>query len=92
MALDRNGFKRLSDDASMDITKLSEDDKGQLYYKDEPFTAKKLHQRLIITYSPKYARFVNKTENERNSEKKYAKIKHYYISCIQHKVPPSQYL
>ncbi len=39
-ALDRNGFKRLSDDASMDITKLSEDDKGQLYYKDEPFTAK----------------------------------------------------
>ena len=56
-ALDRNGFKRLSDDASMDITKLSEDDKGQLYYKDEPFTAKKLHQRLIITYSPKYASY-----------------------------------
>ena len=54
-ALDRNGFKRLSDDASMDITKLSEDDKDQLYYKDEPYTTKKLHQRLIITYSPKYA-------------------------------------
>ncbi len=57
MALDRNGFKRLSDDASMDITKLSEDDKDQLYYKDEPFTTKKLHQRLIITYSPKYASY-----------------------------------
>ena len=56
-ALDRNGFKRLSDDASMDITKLSEDDKDQLYYKDEPFTTKKLHQRLIITYSPKYAAY-----------------------------------
>ena len=56
-ALDRNGFKRLSDDASMDITKLSEDDKDQLYYKDEPFTTKKLHQRLIITYSPKYASY-----------------------------------
>ncbi len=56
-ALSRNGFKRLSDDASMDITKLSEEDKDQLYYKDEPFTTKKLHQRLIITYSPKYASY-----------------------------------
>ena len=56
-ALSRNGFKRLSDDASVDITKRSEDDKDQLYYKDEPFTTKKLHQRLIITYSPKYAAY-----------------------------------
>ena len=56
-ALSRGGFKRLSDDASVDITKLSEDDKDQLYYKDEPFTTKKLHQRLIITYSPKYAAY-----------------------------------
>ena len=56
-ALSRSGFKHLSDDASVDITKLSEDDKDQLYYKDEPFTTKKLHQRLIITYSPKYAAY-----------------------------------
>ena len=56
-ALGRDGFKRLSDDASVDITKLSEDDKDQLFYKDEPFTTKKLHQRLIITYSPKYASY-----------------------------------
>ena len=56
-ALSRSGFKHLSDDASVDITKLSEDDKDQLYYKDEPFTTKKLHQRLIITYSPKYASY-----------------------------------
>ena len=47
-------FKRVSDDLPVDITKLPEDDKG-LYYKDEPYTTKKLHQRLIITYSPKYA-------------------------------------
>ena len=53
-ALSPQGFKRVSDDAPVDITKLSEDDKG-LYYKDEPYTTKKLHQRLIITYSPKYA-------------------------------------
>ena len=53
-ALDPQGFKRVSDDKPVDITKLPEDDKG-LYYKDEPYTTKKLHQRLIITYSPKYA-------------------------------------
>lgn len=52
--LDPKGFKRVSDDIPVDITQLPEDDKG-LYYKDEPYTTKKLHQRLIITYSPKYA-------------------------------------
>ena len=56
-ALNGTGFKRLSDDTFVDITSLSEDDKDQLYYKDEPFTAKKLHQRLIITYSSKYAAY-----------------------------------
>lgn len=56
-ALSRTGFKRLSDDVFVDITNLSEGDKDQLYYKDEPFTTKKLHQRLIITYSPKYAAY-----------------------------------
>ncbi len=53
-ALSLQGFKRISDDKPIDITKLPEDDKG-LYYKSEPYTTKKLHQRLIITYSPKYA-------------------------------------
>ena len=53
-ALSPQGFKRVSDDKPVDITKLPEDDKG-LYYKDEPYTTKELHQRLIITYSPKYA-------------------------------------
>lgn len=56
-ALDKNGFKCLTDDLPADITKLSEEDKEHLYYKDEPFTTKKLHQRLIITYSPKYAAY-----------------------------------
>ena len=55
-ALDKSGFRRVSDDEPVDITKLSDDDTG-LYYKDEPYTPKKLHQRLIITYSPKYARY-----------------------------------
>lgn len=53
-ALDAKGFKRVSDDTPVDLTQLPADDKG-LYYKDEPYTTKKLHQRLILTYSPKYA-------------------------------------
>lgn len=58
-ALDKKGFKRVSDDKPVDITKLSEDDTN-LYYKDEPYTTKKLDQRLIVTYSPKYARYQKK--------------------------------
>lgn len=53
-ALSPQGFKRVSDGKPVDISKLPGDDKG-LYYKDEPYTTKKLQQRLIITYSPKYA-------------------------------------
>ena len=62
-ALDKTGFKRVSDDKPVDITQLSEDDTG-LYYKDEPYTTKKLHQRLIITYSPKYALYQKSIRNK----------------------------
>ncbi len=55
-ALDKKGFRRISDDQPVDLDQIPEDDQG-LYYKDEPYTTKKLHQRLIITYSPKYARY-----------------------------------
>mgnify|MGYP006990148973 CR=1 FL=1 len=39
--------------------RLSEirEEKNCLFYKDCPYTTKKLHQRLIITYSPKYAAY-----------------------------------
>ena len=55
-ALDRTGFKRVSDDMPVDLSKIPEDDNG-LYYKDEPYTPHTIHQRLIVTYSPKYARY-----------------------------------
>lgn len=66
-ALKRKGFKRLSDDAPVDITQLSEDDRQGLFYKDEPYTTKKLHQRLIITYSPKYATYQKAVRGEQIS-------------------------
>lgn len=66
-ALNKNGFKRVSDDMPVDLTALPDDDTN-LYYKEEPYTPKKLHQRLIITYSPKYARY-QKTIREKQVER-----------------------
>ena len=55
-ALSPEGYKRVSDDTPVDISKIPDDDNG-LYYKEEPYTPHTLHQRLIVTYSPKYARY-----------------------------------
>lgn len=66
-ALNPQGFKRVSDDTPVDITKLPDDDKG-LCYKDEPYTTSTLHQRLIVTYSPKYALY-QKTLREKQIER-----------------------
>lgn len=30
---------------------------NKIYYKDEPYTPHTLHQRLIVTYSPKYVKY-----------------------------------
>lgn len=62
-ALSKEGFKRVSDNQPVDISKISEDDQ-HLYYKDEPYTTKKLHQRLIVTYSPKYAKYQKKLRDK----------------------------
>ncbi len=66
-ALNRTGFKRVSDDKPIDINKIPDDDQN-LYYKDEPYTSKRLHQRLIVTYSPKYALY-QKTIREKQVER-----------------------
>ena len=66
-ALNKNGFKRVSDDTPVDISQLPKDDTG-LYYKEEPYTPKNLHQRLIVTYSPKFAKYqkaIRETQVER---------------------------
>lgn len=55
-ALDTKGFTRLSDGKVVDIADIADDD-TEIYYKDEPYTPRNIHQRLIITYSPKYARY-----------------------------------
>lgn len=57
LALNRKGFRRLSDHKLVDLDQLTEDDYDQLFYKEEPYSSKKLEQRLLITYSPKYAAY-----------------------------------
>ena len=56
-ALNPKNFKRISDNKTMDITTLSDEDADSLFYKDEPYSTKNIHQRLIVTYSPKYAAY-----------------------------------
>lgn len=57
LALNKKGFRRISDDTLVDLDKLTEDDKNELFYKEEPYSSKRLEQRLLITYSPKYAAY-----------------------------------
>ena len=56
-ALSPKGFKRVMDDEPVDINNLKETDRVHLFYKDEPYTTKRLGQRLIIAYSPNYAAY-----------------------------------
>lgn len=55
-ALNGSGFRRLSDGRAVNLSEISAE-KDDLFYKDCPYTTKKLHQRLIVTYSPKYATY-----------------------------------
>lgn len=57
LALNRQGFRRLSDNKLVNLDNLADEDYDQLFYKEEPYSSKKLEQRLIITYSPKYAAY-----------------------------------
>lgn len=56
-ALNRKGFRRLSDGKLVDLDQLGEDDYNEIFYKEEPYSSKKLKQRLLIAYSPKYASY-----------------------------------
>lgn len=56
IALDPRGFRRLSDHRIVDLSEVTED-YDQLFYKELPYSSKKLEHRLLITYSPKYAAY-----------------------------------
>ncbi|MER8277439.1 hypothetical protein, partial [Acinetobacter baumannii] len=57
LALNKNGFRGLSDHKAVDLNSLTDDDQEELFYKEEPYSSKKMEQRLLITSSPKYAAY-----------------------------------
>ena len=63
-ALNRSGFRRLSDHKYADLSALTDEDQNELFYKEEPFSSKKMEQRLFITYSPKYAAYQKKIREQ----------------------------
>ncbi|HIS56190.1 MAG TPA: IS1634 family transposase [Candidatus Fimimorpha excrementavium] len=74
LALNRQRFRRLSDNKLVDLDDITSDDYDQLFYKEEPYSSKKLEQRLIITYSPKYAAY-QKEIRQRQVERAIAMLK-----------------
>lgn len=56
-ALEKSGFKRVGDNKVVDISLLKDEDYNCLFYKEIPFKTKQIEQRLIVTYSPKYAQY-----------------------------------
>lgn len=57
VALNKDGFKRLSDNRKLTFEDISDDGSNELYYKEIPYVSGNLDQRLIVTYSPKYAAY-----------------------------------
>ena len=76
-ALDTKGFKSLYDDKVVDPAEISKDDET-IYYKNTPYTPKDLPQRLIITYSPKYAKYRKSIREKISAKGDMPKNRQYY--------------
>lgn len=57
LALNREGFKRLSDSQKVSAKEMDNADDDELYYKEIPYISGNIDQLLIVTYSPKYAAY-----------------------------------
>lgn len=57
LALNREGFKRLSDSQKVSAKEMDNADDDELYYKEVPYISGNIDQLLIVTYSPKYAAY-----------------------------------
>lgn len=57
LAFDRKDFLRISDHKAVNLDELTDENKEELFYKEEPYSSPKTEQRLLITYSPKYAAY-----------------------------------
>ena len=57
LALNKDGFKRLSDNKKVSAAEIENADSDELYYKEIPYISGNIDQLLIVTYSPKYAAY-----------------------------------
>lgn len=57
LALNKNGFRRLSDNKYINFDSINDENSNELYYKEIPYTSGTIDQLLIVTYSPKYAAY-----------------------------------
>ena len=57
LALDKQGFKRLSDNKTASVEDMEAAGSDELFYKEIPYISGGIDQLLIITYSPKYAAY-----------------------------------
>lgn len=57
LALNKTGFRRLSDNKRIDFNTINKESTNELYYKQIPYTSGNIDQLLIVTYSPKYAAY-----------------------------------
>lgn len=57
LALNKTGFRRLSDNKRIDFDTINKEGTNELYYKEIPYTSGNIDQLLIVTYSPKYAAY-----------------------------------
>ncbi len=57
LALNKEGFRRLSDNKKVKLADISDGEFNELYYKEIPYTSGNIDQRLVVTYSPKYAAY-----------------------------------
>ena len=57
LALNKEGFKRLSDKKNISAEDMETTDSDELFYKEIPYVSGGIDQLIIITYSPKYAAY-----------------------------------
>ena len=74
LALNKDGFKRLSDGKRISAQEMENDASDELYYKEIPYISGDIDQILIVTYSPKYAAY-QKTIRDAQVERANAMIK-----------------
>lgn len=69
-ALNRSGFRRLSDHKYADLSALTDEDQNELFYKEEPFSSKKWNSVCSLPIPPNTLHTRKKSVNSRSDGQK----------------------